>query len=291
MSIIIDKLFALLQFILPQHLLSRAVYWLARRRAGAVLQFVIRRFIAIYKVDMQQAAEPDIRHYATFNQFFTRALKAGARPLATSNEIASPVDGRVCQLGAISDSGQFNAKGHFFNLSDLLGNDAEWEQQFKQGSFCTLYLSPRDYHRVHCPLAANLRKTRYLPGRLFSVSPSTTRAIDNLFSRNERLICFFDSEAGPMALIFVGALFVSGIETTWGGEITPTAEKVIKQLSWTKEEAPPFAAGEELGRFNMGSTVILLFSKDAIKLRNELSPGKPVVMGQAIADMRPATEQ
>ncbi|MCU7959454.1 MAG: archaetidylserine decarboxylase [gamma proteobacterium symbiont of Bathyaustriella thionipta] len=285
MSLIVDKLFALLQFVLPQHLLSRGVYWLARRKAGSVLHFVIRRFVAIYRVDMQQAAEPDIGRYATFNQFFTRALKDGARPLANPDEIASPVDGGVCQLGAISDSGQFNAKGHFFNLSDLLGHDTEWEQAFKQGSFCTLYLSPRDYHRVHCPLAAKLRKTSYLPGRLFSVSPSTTRAIDNLFSRNERLICFFDTQAGPMALIFVGALFVSGIETVWGGEMTPTSEKVIKRLSWNKEEAPPFAAGEELGRFNMGSTVILLFSKDAIKLRDELAPGKPVVMGQAIADI------
>ena len=281
-----DKLATLPQYLIPQHLLSRGMHWITRRRAGWLKDRVISRFIRGFGVDMQQAAEPNARRYATFNAFFTRALRPEARPIcAPADCIASPVDGTVSQLGRIENGRLFQAKGHDFGLTDLLGGRASDSAAFENGSFATLYLSPRDYHRVHIPLDASLQRMIYIPGRLFAVKPGTVRSVPGLFARNERVACLFDSSAGPMAVVLVGAIFVGSIETVWSGELTPASQRVPTQ--WDYHDNPyEFRKGDEIARFNMGSTAIVLFGPKRCDWNTALMPGSPVRMGEQLATIR-----
>ncbi len=278
-----DRIKAWLQYPLPQHGLSRITHRLTRIESKGFKDWFIRGFIRRFGVDMSEAAEPDASAYRHFNAFFTRSLHTGARPIAAGADVlACPVDGAVSQIGAIESGRVFQAKGQSFTTQELLGGDAGSAAPFRDGAFATLYLSPRDYHRIHMPVSGNLRKMLHVPGRLFSVNPPTTRAVPRLFARNERVACLFDTDAGPMALVMVGAMNVASIETVWAGEITPPAGRTVR--AWTyKEGEIRLEKGAELGRFNMGSTVILLFAQDRIRWDADYSPGAPVRMGRKIA--------
>lgn len=280
-----DQLATLPQYLIPQHLLSRGMHWLTRRQAGWLKDAVISRFIRGFGVDMQQAMQPDARRYASFNAFFTRQLHPDARPICGSADcIASPVDGTVSQLGRIDNGRLFQAKGHDFGLTDLLGGQTTDSAAFENGNFATLYLSPRDYHRIHMPLDARLQRMIYIPGRLFAVKPSTVRSVPGLFARNERIVCLFDSSAGPMAVVLVGAIFVGSIETVWSGELTPARRRVT--TDWNYHDKPvEFRKGDEFARFNMGSTAILLLGPDRCDWSAALAPGSTVRMGEQIASI------
>lgn len=268
------------QFLLPHHLLSRGVYSLTRLEGGRLTHWMIRKFIQRYRIDMSITQSPDIQSYHSFNQFFTRALKASARPLAPTG-ILSPVDGEISQIGSIQDSLLLQAKGRWFSLEELLGGDPAIVTPFKNGLFCTLYLSPKDYHRIHMPCTGRLTDMVYIPGRLLSVNPPTTRVVPKLFARNERLICLFDTEMGPLALILVGALFVGNLETTWTGPL-PSAHHP-HHWQYAPETAPFLLRGAEMGRFNMGSTVILLLDAQHAHWLPEYTPQCKVLMGNLLA--------
>ena len=235
---------------------------------------------------MSEAANPDLNAYPSFNDFFTRALKPGVRPLDQArNSITSPADGVVSQAGAIVDGEIFQAKGKSFSAIDLLGGDAERAQPFHDGLFTTIYLSPKDYHRLHMPLGGLLTEMVHIPGRLFSVNQATTENVPGLFARNERVACLFDTPAGPMALVLVGAIFVSSIETTWHGVVTPPTIETVRNWRYSSNSETPvaeFEKGQEMGRFNMGSTIIVLFGKDAVEWQADFIAGKAVNMGEAI---------
>ncbi|MES9905486.1 MAG: archaetidylserine decarboxylase [Sedimenticola sp.] len=285
-SSLVDRLFALLLYLLPHHILSRGMHWLTRCRWEPLKDQLIRGAIQLYKVDMSEAAEPNPSRYDNFNAFFTRRLRDNARPLAMEEEsILCPVDGAVSQTGDIVDGRIFQAKGHDFSLHELLGGDREWAEKFAGGRYVTLYLSPQDYHRIHMPLSGMLKKMLHVPGRLFSVSPSTTRTVPRLFSRNERLVNLFDTEIGPMAVIMVGAIFVAGMDTVWAGTVTPLSQRVTR-WSYTNAPSEPvfLEKGKEMGRFNMGSTVILLFGKEAVEWGEQMAPGTKIHMGEKIAE-------
>jgi phosphatidylserine decarboxylase len=282
---LLDQLKSWALYPLPHHLLSRLVLALTRIESARLVPPAIRLFSRHFQVNLEEALEADPVAYPSFNAFFTRALQPDARPLDTaSDSILSPADGTVSQCGAIDAGALFQAKGRDYSLLELLGGDEERAADFADGSFSTIYLSPRDYHRVHMPLDGALRETVYVPGRLFSVAPHTVRSVPRLFARNERLIAIFDSDHGPMAVILVGAIFVACIETIWTGVATPPHTNRIRA------ETPPdlvrLARGAELGRFNMGSTVILLFGKDRARWEPACSAGAPVRMGQRIGSLR-----
>ncbi len=280
---ITDRLLLLPLLLLPHHRLSRLIHRLARIEQPTVAQWLIRSAIRIYQIDLSTAVETDPSRYPSFNHFFTRALRDDARPLASGEEwLLSPVDGQISQCGAIDCHTLFQAKGRSFHLTTLLGGVESRATPFVHGSFITLYLSPRDYHRIHMPLAGVLRQRIYIPGRLYPVNRPATRGVDGLFARNERVVLLFDTALGPMAMILVGALFVGSIETRWEGEITPPQRSVIEVKRFSSEQEIRVERGEEVGRFNMGSTVILLLGKDAIDL-TALQPGSPLRMGQALA--------
>jgi phosphatidylserine decarboxylase len=260
-----DTIFIFLQHILPHHLLSRCTGALAQ--LGHPLWFknwLIHIFIHRFKVDMSEAANPDPTSYGSFNAFFTRPLRGGARPLAEA-DLVCPADGAISQLGAIEGGRIFQAKGQSFSTWELLGGDAERAELFADGSFATIYLSPRDYHRVHMPLSGRLTATTYIPGKLFSVNQVTAENVPRLFARNERMVCYFDTPAGPMALILVGAMIVAGIETVWSGQVAPPTSNPVHCDYVALPEAVELAKGEEMGRFKLGSTVILLFPKGAVE--------------------------
>lgn len=276
-----DRFLTLPQYLIPQHLLSRMILKLTRLKMGWLSHCVIRCFIKYYGVDMSIAQSSDVSHYASFNQFFTRALKPDARPLANNAEIVSPVDGEISQIGQIQNGSLLQAKGRDFQLNDLLaGHKVEL---FKQALFSTLYLSPKDYHRIHMPITGQLTDMVYVPGRLFSVNQRTARVVPNLFARNERVICFFETELGQMALILVGALFVGSMETVWAGTVTPSKFSQIEH--WHYENGPVLERGIEMGRFNMGSTVIVLLDANRLQWLSELKPLNQVLMGQALAHL------
>jgi len=276
----------LLQYVLPHRLLSRGVYWATRWTWQPWKNFLIGRVVKSYDVDMTQALQPDAFAYPTFNAFFTRALRAGARCAPADREaIACPADGRISQLGAIRDGRIFQAKGQDFSVAELLGDDAE-AQKYTNGQFITVYLSPRDYHRVHAPLAGTLRETLHIPGRLFSVAPAPVQHVPRLFARNERLVCHFDgSEPGqknmPFAVIMVGAMLVSGVETVWSGVEIPPYANAITRKDWRGKglQLERFA---ELGRFNMGSTVIVLLPAAVAAWEPTLQTEAAVRVGQQI---------
>lgn len=274
--------FVTLQYLLPHHLLSHLMRGLTRLRVGWLKDLFIKRFIRLFNVNMAEAAQPDPRAYPDFNHFFTRALAADARPLAVGEgNVICPVDGTVSQLGRLEYETLFQAKGHRYSLAHLLADHTGAVRAFQDGSFATLYLSPRDYHRIHMPLAGTLQEMIYVPGRLFSVNPTTVNRVPDLFARNERVICLFDTEAGPMAMILVGAIFVASIDTVWHGTVTPPRGKTVQH--WDYRQHPVhLQQGEEMGRFNMGSTVILLFGKDAVTFSDDLAAEGHVQMGQLL---------
>jgi phosphatidylserine decarboxylase len=275
------RLSVLAQYALPHRALSRLVYWATRWTWAPWKNFLIGRVVKAYDVDMSQAEQPDPFAYPTFNAFFTRALKTGARPIpADERAIACPADGRISQFGPIRDGRVFQAKGRDFSAAELLGNEAA-AAPYADGRFITIYLSPRDYHRVHAPLAGTLRETVHIPGRLFSVAPFAVEAVPRLFARNERLVCHFDGAHGPFVVVMVGAMLVSGVETVWSGvEIPPYARAVVHK-DW-RGKGIRLERGAELARFNMGSTVILLLPSGFADIDPDLSVQMPVEMGMPI---------
>jgi phosphatidylserine decarboxylase len=273
------------QYILPQHLLSRCMYRIARWRWAPWKEFIIRIFIRHYQVDMQIAEQADPRSYTSFSEFFTRSLLRTERPIDDNAvSIVSPVDGSISQIGDIDEDAILQAKGKHFSLRALLANDTNSVERFTFGNFATIYLSPRDYHRIHLPLTASLIKMIYVPGDLFSVNEATSRNVDQLFARNERVICLFETEFGLMAEILVGAIFVGGMETVWQGEITPARPRELRVWEYDPacDTQTVFAKGEEMGHFNMGSTVILLFEQNRMNWSTALQAGAKVQMGQLI---------
>jgi phosphatidylserine decarboxylase len=279
-----DYLKALPQYLLPHHLLSRLLSRLTHARAGAVKNFLIRGFSRLYHINLDEAASSNPADYEHFNAFFTRALKPGVRPMEGGEKVVvSPVDGTVSQCGLIEDGRIFQAKGRSYTTRQLLGGDARLAELFEGGEFATIYLSPTDYHRIHMPLDGTLHEMVHVPGRLFSVSPATTRIIPGLFARNERVVTLFDTEAGPMAMVLVGAIFVASVETVWGGVITPPAGKKVRSWDYRGSDQPTvLTKGEEMGRFNMGSTVVLLFPKGKCQWDGVATHGTHLQLGQAI---------
>ncbi|MDH5377019.1 MAG: archaetidylserine decarboxylase [Gammaproteobacteria bacterium] len=279
-----DKIITLPQYFLPHHPLSRIMHKLTRSKVKWWKQLFIDQIVKSYGVDMSLAVRESTKDYDSFNEFFTRTLKPEARPVITDkNKLACPVDGAISQLGKIEDGDIFQAKGRSFTVQQLLACDEEICKRFEHGTFATIYLSPKDYHRIHIPVDGELEKMVHVPGRLFSVNPRTTRTVNGLFARNERVVTLFDTPVGSMALVMVGAIFVASIETVWAGEVTPPAGSQVRSWDY-KNEKISLKKGDELGRFNMGSTVILLFEKDRIKWSPELSANSPVIMGQYLAD-------
>ena len=278
-----DAFFAALQRVLPQHLLSRGMHALARSRQPAVRNLVLRTVLRSYpQIDMREALQPDPYTYPSFNAFFTRELRLGARPIATDTRaLVSPVDGTVSQLGRTTAGTLLQAKGMQYTCAGLLADEAA-ATRYQDGSFACLYLAPYNYHRIHLPCAAVLRATRYVPGKLFSVNAATARAVPELFARNERVICDFDTDDGPLCLVLVGALFVGSIETVFAGEINPPPGRGGKVRVIEAGVGRTFRRGEELGRFNMGSTVIVLTGK-AVAFAPRVEPGEPVRLGQMLA--------
>ncbi|GHB28590.1 archaetidylserine decarboxylase [Salinicola rhizosphaerae] len=271
-----QELFARIQYPLPQHAISRLIGKLADCRLSWIKDPFIQRFIKIYGVDMSQAHEPDPTAYACFNDFFTRALKPDARPIG--EDLVSPADGVLSRYGRIEHGTLIQAKGQTYSLSALLGGDTARAAPFRQGSFATVYLSPKDYHRVHMPVTGTLREMTYVPGRLFSVNSATANHVPGLFARNERLVCIFDTEQGPLAMVLVGAMIVAAIETVWAGQITPLSGKV----QTTRFDEPiVIEKGQEMGRFKLGSTVVMCFGRETAF--GEFDPeGSPVSMGQTL---------
>ena len=272
-----DKLFVTLQYLIPQHGLSRLVGMLARSEVPWIKTTFISLFMKRFGIDLSEAQIEDPDRFETFNAFFTRALKPDARPLEASDatDIACPADGAVSQLGAIRANQVFQAKGHDYSLYDLLGGDSALASEFTNGQFATIYLSPRDYHRVHMPVTGTLRETRYVPGDLFSVNEATANGVPNLFARNERLVCIFDTEHGPAAVILVGAMIVAGIETVFSGQVTPLPKQVVT-TDYQRTAPITLEKGDELGRFLLGSTVVLLFPEGKARFESDLKAGSLV---------------
>ncbi len=282
-----DTAFIILQHLLPQHLLSRLVGQLAECRSPWLKNLLIRRFIAHYNVNMSEAAAQDAEDYSNFNAFFTRALRDGARNIDDqADHIACPADGAISQLGQIQDGRIFQAKGQDYSLTTLLGGDEAVSEEFRDGSFATIYLSPRDYHRVHMPMNGTLRSMTYVPGKLFSVNTVTAENVPRLFARNERAVCIFDTDAGPMAMILVGAMIVAGIETVWAGQVAPPPRQITTYNYQQREDAPTLQKGQEMGRFKLGSTVILLFGKEQIEWLEKFDAQTPTRLGEALARRR-----
>jgi phosphatidylserine decarboxylase len=286
-----SRLFIFFQYLLPHHLLSRGVGILAQNHL--LRKFFIRTFIKRYKVDLSQAKIQDVEKFENFNAFFTRELQADARPLPTAQgAIVCPADGAVSQLGDIADGNLLQAKGKHYSCQSLLAGDAQMAALFQSGKFATIYLSPSDYHRVHMPMAVILKKTIYVPGKLFSVNQTTAESVPNLFARNERLVCLFTTAAGPMAVILVGAMIVAGIDTVWAGEICPMAGKRDIQITDYSNQIPAvqLPLGGELGRFRLGSTAIVLFQHGAMKFESSLEATSSVAMGQLLGQVASAHE-
>jgi phosphatidylserine decarboxylase len=276
------SLFILFQHLVPQHLLSRLVGLFASSKlfSRPFIYFFSRR----YEIDLSEAEIEDPKQYPSFNAFFTRALKPGARPLPVqSNCVVSPADGEMSQSGKIQQDRLFQAKGQDYGISQLLACSQQQAAHFSDGYFATVYLSPKDYHRVHMPLAGTLLKTTYVPGKLFSVNQKTVESVPELFAINERLVCWFDTEAGQMALVLVGAMIVAGIETVWSGQVCPAKGNSEITTVLFGEGEVSLATGSEMGRFKLGSTAIVLFEKDSIELASGMTAGSKVKMGQLMA--------
>ena len=275
------------QYIMPQLYLTQFAGWFAQQKWGAVTHFVIKAFAKKYNVDMSEAKKENFSDYESFNQFFIRGLKDDARKINENpTALCLPADGRVSQIGHIDDERLLQAKGHFFSLSDLLASDEELVNTFKNGEFATIYLSPRDYHRVHMPCDATLRKMIYVPGDLFSVNPFLAEHVPNLFARNERVICVFDTAFGPMVQILVGATITASMSTVWAGVINPPRTGEVKVWTYQGDSAIKLTKGQEMGAFQLGSTVINLFPANSVTLAEHLEVDVPVRMGEILATMK-----
>ncbi len=275
------RLAVLPQYLLPKQGLTRLAGIAAASQSGALTTAVIRWFIRRYGVDLAEAAEPNPAAYPSFNQFFTRALKPGARPLAQA-DLVCPVDGAISQFGAIDGERIFQAQGHPYTATALVGGDATLAASFHGGHFATLYLSPRDYHRIHMPCAGRLRRMIHVPGALFSVNPTTARGVPGLFARNERVVCVFDGDAGPWVLVLVGATIVGSMATVWHGVVNPPRPGTLRE--WQYADAPVnLAQGDEMGRFLLGSTVVLLFPPGPLRFNPGWAPGGAIRMGEVMA--------
>ncbi|OZI15129.1 phosphatidylserine decarboxylase [Sodalis-like symbiont of Philaenus spumarius] len=282
----LDRIKIALQHLLPKRWLTELAGWGAERHGGWLTRGVITLFVRCYKVDMQEAQQPDVAAYPTFNAFFIRPLRDEARPIDTDPAVlVLPADGIISQLGSIEGELVFQAKGHHYSLEALLAGNESMVARFRDGSFTTTYLAPRDYHRVHMPCNGVLREMLYVPGELFSVNPLTAANIPNLFARNERIICLFDTDFGPMAQILVGATIVGSIETVWAGTVTPPREGIIKLWRYPQADADGAVVllkGQEMGRFKLGSTVINLFAGKNVLLGEHLYPSYVTRVGQRL---------
>ena len=279
----------LLQYLLPKQALTTLAGRIASARGGKATSWLIRRFVEQYHVNMKEAAEPDTAGYATFNDFFTRALKPGARPIASADFVC-PVDGAISQCGTIEGEQVFQAKGHHCTTTALVGGDAELAALFTNGSFATLYLSPKDYHRIHMPCDARLTRMIHMPGDLFSVNPATARGIPGLFARNERVVCVFETGEKSFVMVLVGATIVGSIATTWHGVVNPPRTGAVREWTYT-DQTVQLAKGEEMGRFLLGSTVILLFPEQYILFTPRWKPDLLVRMGESIGISYPRTAE
>lgn len=278
-----DRLAVLPQYLLPKGALTNFAGRVAGAKGGAMTTRLIRWFVGRYDVNMGEALNPDIASYPSFNEFFTRALRPDARPLADADFIC-PVDGRISQFGAIEDDQIFQAKGHKFSTTALVGGDAALAAKFRHGSFANLYLSPRDYHRIHMPCDGKLTRMIYVPGELFSVNPTTARGIPGLFARNERVVCVFDTASGPFVMTLVGATIVGSMATVWHGLVNPP--RLPKVTEWTYDNQHiVLKKGDELGRFLLGSTVVMLFPKDTLCFNQAWQPAGPVRLGETMANL------
>jgi phosphatidylserine decarboxylase len=279
----IMKLTTFIQYCIPQHAFSRLFGKLLSSKHQGLKNRLIRKFIAHYNVNMEEVANPNLDAYPSFNDFFIRTLKKGARPLVGAPEaIASPVDGTIAQIGIANGEQLIQAKGHHFSLKDLLAGDVDLAKTFANGPYTTIYLGPSDYHRVHMPMTGTLKQMIYVPGKLFSVNTNTVNDVENIFARNERVICIFNTKAGPMAVILVGAIFVGSMAVAWEGVITPNNHKT--KTIWSYEDKPPvhLARGDELGYFVTGSTVITLFGENRMQWQTDLKNNIKIKMGQGI---------
>lgn len=277
-----ERLFVWMQYIVPQHLISRIVYRATRSSRPWLKNRLIRWFVGRFPVDMSEALEPEATRFATFNEFFTRELRPGLRQFDRAKDaIVSPADGFISAAGRIDAETLIQAKGQTYELGDLLAGATRWAASFRGGAFATIYLAPFNYHRVHVPIEAKLLETWYVPGRLFSVNSATAAAVPRLFARNERIIALFETPAGPMAEVLVGALNVGSMSTVWHGEVTPKARRVVTRLA-APAQGTQLERGAEMGRFNMGSTVVLLFASGTVTLDPGLVPGRVMRLGERI---------
>ncbi|SCK47831.1 phosphatidylserine decarboxylase [Variovorax sp. HW608] len=277
-----DRLAVLPQYLIPKQALTSFAGWVAGKERGALTTWIIRRFVAKYGVDMSEALASDVASYRSFNEFFTRALKPGARPIADADLVA-PVDGAISQFGPIEGDQIFQAKGHSYSTTALVGGDAALAERFEQGSFATLYLSPRDYHRIHMPCDGRLLRMTYVPGDLFSVNPVTARGVPGLFARNERVVCVFESARGPFVLVLVGATIVGSMATVWHGVVNPPRPGEIREWRYDDQQVM-LKKGEEMGRFLLGSTVVLLFPSPPVAFNPDWAPARPIRLGESMAN-------
>ncbi|MGH6649166.1 archaetidylserine decarboxylase [Aquabacterium sp.] len=277
-----DRLFVMSQYVLPKQALTAFAGRMASVKGGALTTAFIRWFVGRYGVNMAEAANPDIASYPTFNEFFTRPLKPGARPLASADLIC-PVDGAVSQVGPIAGDQVFQAKGHHYSTQALVGGDALLAAQFQDGHFATIYLSPKDYHRIHMPCDGRLTRMIYVPGDLFSVNPATARGVPGLFARNERVVCVFETVHGPFVLTLVGATIVGSMATVWHGVVNPPRTKDVREWRYT-DQSIVLKKGDEMGRFLLGSTVVMLFPKGPLTFNPAWASTGPVRLGEVMAN-------
>jgi len=276
-----ERLSVLAQYLLPKQALTSFAGWVAGKERGAVTTWIIDRFVRKYGVNMAEALNPDTTSYASFNEFFTRPLKPGVRPIADAL-LVSPVDGAISQFGPIENGQIFQAKGHDYTATALVGGDAQLAATFSHGSFATLYLSPRDYHRIHMPCDGRLTRMIYVPGDLFSVNPATARGVPGLFARNERVVCVFESARGPFVLVLVGATIVGSMATVWHGVVNPPRSGKVREWTYADQRVE-LKKGEEMGRFLLGSTVVMLFPASRLDFNPTWAPGKAIQLGEPMA--------
>jgi phosphatidylserine decarboxylase len=276
-----DQLAVLPQYLMPKQAMTRLAGRMASAEWGSFTTWVIKRFVKRYKVNMAEAVHEDPAHYKSFNSFFTRPLKDGVRPVASSHWVC-PVDGAISQCGPIDKDQIFQAKGHQYSTRALVGGDQDLAAKFQNGQFATLYLSPRDYHRIHMPIAGKLLRMIHVPGDLFSVNPTTARGVPGLFARNERVVCEFETEQGPMVLVLVGATIVGSMATVWHGQVNPPRPGMVREWRYDTQNVQ-LKKGEEMGRFLLGSTVVMLFPQNSIQFPADWLSTRPLQMGEAMS--------